>query len=124
MAPARPSWAARWDSRLAQPLPGQGARNVKGPTLGVAHEGHALVPGQTPRLRQIDTGREVGVDRVNDFPIESALRQGLFIRLRETHQGDAHGGAIDHPWFIAPGVEDGPVLRRPLQRPAVRSAPD
>ena len=46
------------------------------------------------------------------------------IRLRETHQRDAHRGAVDHPRFIAPGAEDGPVLRRPLQRPAVRSAPD
>ena len=56
-ARARPSWADRWDSRgLSKPLAGEVARNVERTAFGVAHEGHACVPGEAPRLRQIDAG--------------------------------------------------------------------
>ena len=37
-----------------EPLPGEVARHVERTALGVAHEGHARVPGEAPRLRQID----------------------------------------------------------------------
>ena len=41
---------------LSKPLAGEVARNVERTALGVAHEGHACVPGEAPRLRQIDAG--------------------------------------------------------------------
>ena len=113
----------------SKPLPGEVARNVERTALGVAHECHACVPGEAPRLRQIDAGpaaprRKIGVDVVHRLAVEPTLRREFVVRLRETHQRDAHGRLIDHPRLVAPGVEDRPAVGCPFQRTAVRPTPD
>ena len=54
----------------------------------------------------------------------ASIRRKFVVRLRETHQRNAHGRVIDHPRLVAPGVEDRPAAGRPFQCPAVRSTPD
>ena len=99
-----------------------------GPTVGICGLSKPLA-GEAPRLRQIDAGpaasrRKIGVDVVRRLAVEPTLRREFVVRLRETHQRDAHGRAIDHPRLVAPGVEDRAAAGRPLQSTAVRSTPD
>ena len=87
-----------------------------GPTVGIRGLSKSLA-GEAPR-------RKIGVDVVRRLAVEPTLRREFVVRLRETHQRDAHGRIIDHPRLVAPGVEDRAAAGRPLQSTAGRSTPD
>ena len=105
--------------RQTEPLARLVARNVEGTALRIAHERDTGVLWKTPDRREVDTGvtaawRQVGVDLVDELPVQANFTYGLSVSVREADQRHPHGRAVDHPGLVAPRLEDPSAVDRRL----------
>ena len=112
--------SAVWIWRIEEPPCFVGGK-IKGTTKRDALESDSSVAWQPLRLRQVDAGREVAIDRLYGSSVEFSLLLGTVVL---GDKADMNVGSGQDPPVVGSSKEDVACLQNPSQDELVRSASD